>query len=363
MADKIRTAVVGATGVAGQQFLAALANHPQIQITKLAASPRSAGKPYADAIRSEAGQMNWYADAPLAPSLASLMVEDADQLDVSDIDLVFSCVESDAARKLESRYAEQTAVLSTASAFRYEDDVPILLPGVNLDQVGLLEKQRAKRGWKGFVSPNPNCTTVGLAITLAPLHRAFGVKRVLMTSMQAVSGAGRSPGVPALDAIDNIIPYIPKEEEKVEKETRKILGSFDGDRIHAADFAVSCTCTRVGVIEGHTESVFVQLERPVKAEEVTAAWREFGKDFVKAGYPTAPEALIHVSEDPYRPQVRLDRDAGDGMTTVVGRLREDPATTNGWKYMLVSHNTKMGAAKGTILVGEHLIAKGLIRRR
>jgi aspartate-semialdehyde dehydrogenase len=362
--QKIRVAVVGATGVAGQQFMAALARHPQMQVAKLAASTRSAGRTYAEAITTPAGQLSWYCDQPLDPHLAALQVEDAEELDVREIDLVFSCVESEPARRLEPRYAEHCPVISSASAFRYEADVPLLLPGVNLDHTQVLARQRAQRGWKGFIAPNPNCTTVGLAITLAPLHRAFGVKKVYMTSLQAVSGAGRSPGVIALDVVDNVIPYIPGEEEKVERETQKILGTWDGEGIRPADFTVSCTCTRIAVLEGHTESVFVQLERPATASELRAAWREFATDITAAGYPSAPEHLIEVSEDPFRPQVRLDRDRGEGMTTVVGRVRPDghgPSDSgHNWKYVLVSHNTKMGAAKGCLLMAEYLIQKGFI---
>jgi len=352
---KVRVAIVGATGVTGQQFIAALSDHPRLAVTHLAASARSAGKSYSDAIRQPSGQIAWYADAPLDPRIAALEVIEADAFDARQVDLVFSCVEAAPARELEPAYAEHVPVISTASAYRMESDVPLLIPGVNLDHAQLLERQR-ERGWKGFIAPNPNCTTVGLAITLAPLHRAFGVEHVHMVSMQAVSGAGRSPGVIALDILDNIIPFIPKEEEKVQVETQKILGRVAGGTVVPADFPVSCTCTRVPVIEGHTEAVHVRLSRAADADQIRAAWREFGAD----GYPSAPRALIHVHDDPFRPQVRLDRGLGDGMTTVVGRLRPDHSVANGWKYMLVSHNTKMGAAKGCILLAEHLIAEGII---
>jgi aspartate-semialdehyde dehydrogenase len=359
--QRLRVAVVGATGLAGQQFLAALSGHPQLHITKVAASARSAGKTYLEAITRDSGQLSWYGDGALDERIAKLTVENAEALDAREVDLVFSCVESGPARELEPKYAEHCPVVSTASAYRYEDDVPLLLPGVNPDHIGMLERQRSKRGWKGFIAPNPNCTTVGLAITLAPLHRAFGIKQVYMASMQAVSGAGRSPGVIALDVVDNVIPYIPGEEDKVEKETQKILGAFDGTDIRPADFGVSCTCTRIAVLEGHTEAVFVQLERTASEDEVRAAWREFAAEFTGRGYPTSPARLIEVTDDPYRPQVRLDRDCGDGMSTVVGRLRRDGDDGSRWKYVLVSHNTKMGAANGCILVAEHLIAEGLIR--
>jgi aspartate-semialdehyde dehydrogenase len=360
MTKKIPVAIVGATGLAGQQFVAALVDHPLFEVVRLAASSRSAGKPYREAIREASGQMKWYASGALDPRLGAIVVEDASQLDATSVGIVFTAVESDAARELEPRYAQTTPVLSTASAFRYEDDVPILIPGVNLGQAKLIETQQRRRGWKGFITPNPNCTTTGLAMTLAPLHEHFGLERVFMTSLQACSGAGRSPGVIGLDIIDNIIPFISGEEEKVQKETRKILGKLDGDAIVPAPFVVSCTCTRVPVLEGHTEAVYVELSRPATEAEVKGAWREFGAAFAAKGHPSAPRQLIHVNEDPYRPQPRLDRDAEDGMATVVGRLRRDEALPNGWKYLLVSHNTKMGAAKGAILVAEDLLAQGYI---
>ena len=360
--SRIPVAVAGATGLAGQQFLVALARHPRLQVVKLAASARSAGKRYAEALREPSGQVRWYAGGSLdgLGGLAELPVEDASAMQLEGVRLVFSALEADPARELEPRWAAEAAVLSTASAFRYEPDVPILVPGVNLEQVKLIEVQRRNRGWRGFITPNPNCTTTGLAITLAPLHERFGVRRVFMTSMQAVSGAGRSPGVIALDNIDNIVPFIPKEEEKVEKETRKILGRLDGDAIAPAPFSVSCTCTRVPVLEGHTESVFVELERPASEADVKSAWREHGAAFVAKGYPSAPRQLIVVHDDPFRPQVRLDRDVDDGMATTVGRLRRDDTLGHGFKYLLVSHNTKMGAAKGCILVAEHLVAEGYV---
>ncbi|MCG8418592.1 MAG: aspartate-semialdehyde dehydrogenase [Proteobacteria bacterium] len=361
--DQIRVAVVGATGLAGQQFLAALSGHPRFHVTTLAASTRSAGKSYAEAIRHSTGQLGWYANEPLDPTFADIKITPANDLDLSRIDLVFTAIESEPARELEPKYAAECPVISTASAFRYEDDVPLLLPGINMEQAVLLDRQRERRGWKGFISPNPNCTAVGLAITLAPLHRAFGVRRVHMVSLQAVSGAGRSPGVIALDVVDNVIPFIPKEEEKVAAETRKVLGVLDGDRIAPADVGISVTCTRIGVIEGHTEAVHVELAKDVSADDISAAWREHGADFLAAGYHSAPDRLIHVHDDPFRPQVRLDRDWGNGMTTVVGRLRRDETVPNGWKYVLVSHNTKMGAATGCVLVAEHLVAAGYVKPR
>jgi len=357
--SRIRVAVLGATGVAGQQFLACLAGHPQFEVKKLGASERSAGKKYGDAIKDAHGKVSWFAKDPLAPEFAALMVEDAAHMTPDGVDLVFTAVESDAAKHLEPRFAEKVPVVSTASAFRYEPDVPVFLPAVNLDHVGLIELQRRRRGWKGFITPGPNCTTTGLAITLKPLADAFGIDKVLMTSMQSVSGAGRSPGVLALDVIDNVIPYIAKEEEKVEREAKKILGKLDGDGIIDAPMTVSCTCTRVNVLEGHTESVFVGLKHKASVDEARRAMESFGREFVEMGLPSSPKHLITVSSDPYRPQPRLDRDNEDGMTTTVGRLREDPVL-GGVKYVLVSHNTRMGAAKGGLLIAEYLVKKGYI---
>jgi aspartate-semialdehyde dehydrogenase len=359
MASKLRVAVLGATGVAGQEFLAALPHHPMFEVVRLGASERSAGKIYRDAIRDAGGKVSWFAKKPLDDAFAQLPVEDAAHMTPDGIDLVFTAVESDAAKVLEPRFAEKVPVVSTASAFRYEPDVPVFLPAVNLDHAKLIDLQRKRRGWKGFVTPGPNCTTTGLAITLKPLADAFGLERVVMTSMQAVSGAGRSPGVLALDIVDNIVPYIAKEEEKVERETKKILGAFDGDGITDAKIAVSCTCTRVNVLEGHTESVFVGLSKKASVADAKKAMQEFGRGFVEMGLPSSPKQLITVSDDPNRPQPRLDRENEDGMTTTVGRLREEPVL-GGIKYMLVSHNTRMGAAKGAMLIAEYLVKAGYI---
>jgi aspartate-semialdehyde dehydrogenase len=359
--SRIPVAVVGATGLAGQEFLVSLAGHPMLEVVKVAASSRSAGKLMADAVKDDKGASRWFCTEPLPAEFAGLRVEDSATMTTAGVRLVFSAVEADVARELEPRCAASVPVISTASAFRYEPDVPVFLPGVNWDHAGLIDVQRKRRGWKGFISPGPNCTTVGLAMTLRPLDAAFGIERVLMTSMQALSGAGRSPGVVAMDVLDNIIPYIPKEEEKVERETVKILGKLMGDAIVPAPVSVSCTCTRVNVLEGHTESVFVQLKKkPASLDAVKAAWREFGSDLAALALPSAPKHLIALREDPYRPQVRLDRDEEGGMSTVVGRLREDPALPNGLKYLLVSHNTRMGAAKGAILVAEYLARTGHI---
>lgn len=358
---KKRVAVVGATGIAGQQFLVALDRHPWFEVVMLAASERSAGKTFGAAIRDpESGARRWWCLEEPPASVLDLPVENGDGLNVAGIDVVFSTVESAAARVLEPQYAKTTAVVSTASAFRYEADVPIMVPGVNLAHAALIDAQRRRRGWRGFVVPLPNCTAMGLVVTLKPLLDRFGVQRVLMTSMQGVSGAGRSPGVLALDILDNIVPYIPGEEEKVERETGKILGLMGEDGIAPATFPVSATCTRAAVTEGHTEAVTVSLGTHASPGAVVAAFREFGGELARLALPSAPHRLITVHEDPFRPQPRLDRDAEGGMTTSVGRVREDRALENGVKYVLVSHNTRMGAAKGAVLTAEYLATAGYL---
>ena len=357
----IRAAVVGATGIVGQQFLVALRDNPWIQVTALAASERSAGQSYRKAITdSSSGAVRWFCDEPPVVEAMDMPVVNATELSTKDIDVVFSAIDSGPAKTLEPQYAADIPVISTASAFRYEEDVPILVPGVNPDHARLLNTQRKRRNWKGFITPDPNCTTIGLAMTLKPLLDAFGLRSVIMTSMQAMSGAGRSPGVIGLDILDNVIPYIPGEEEKVQRETQKILGLLDGDSIRPASFAVSCTCTRVCVLEGHTESVFASTRKPCDVSSAIKAMREFTGDAAVAGLPSAPQRLILVNEDPFRPQPRLDRNNDNGMATTVGRVRPDPVLENGIKYMLVSHNTKMGAARGAVLVAEMLIRDGYI---
>ena len=358
---KLKTAVVGATGIAGQQFLAALTDHPFLEVTCLAASERSAGKTYKQAITQASGQVAWYMSTSLSEKFASMPVLNSTALPLGELDLVFSAVESDAARELESAYAAHVPVISTASAYRYESDVPIIIPAINGEHAGLVAAQRKNRGWKGFVLPIPNCTTTGLVIALAPLARTFGIDRVIMTSMQAVNGAGRSPVVIGLDIVDNIIPYIPKEEEKVERETQKILGARSGSAIQAAPFPVSCTCTRVPVLESHFEAVTVALSKSASVDEVKGAMREFGRNVGPATHPSAPKNWILVEEDPFRPQPRRDRDNDRGMATTVGRVREDRVLgAQGVKFCRVSHNTKMGAALGAVLVAEDLRVRGLL---
>ncbi|TMB04495.1 MAG: aspartate-semialdehyde dehydrogenase [Deltaproteobacteria bacterium] len=358
---KRAVAVVGATGVAGQQFLAALAGHPWFEVTALAASARSAGRPYGEAIRDPSGARRWWCSEEPAAEFLGLPLEDAARLDPGRVDLVFAAVESEAARELEPVYARAVPVVSTAAAFRYEPDVPIALPGVNLAaHLSLVEQQRQRRGWKGFILPLPNCTTVGLAISLKPLLDGFGLERVLMTSMQGLSGAGRSPGVIALDIVDNVIPYIPKEEEKVATETAKILGRLGEGGIAPHPAPVGATCTRAAVLEGHTIAVTIATTRPCSPSAAAEAMRAFRPDYAGLDLPSAPAHAIIVHDDPFRPQPRLDRDAEGGMATSVGRLRAEPAVERGLKYVALSHNTRMGAAKGAVLAAEYLCRTGVV---
>jgi len=358
----IKVAVLGATGIVGQQFITALNGHPWFQIEKLLTSARSAGKKYAEALRNvQTGALEWFCDSSLTGSVADMVAEDSSGFDPSSVDLIFSALESEQARSLEPSYAEHTPVVSTASAFRYEQDVPILIPGVNNEHIQALSLQKERRKWRGFIVPIPNCTTTGLAISLKPLHDDYTVDAVVMTSMQAVSGAGRSSGILALDITDNIIPFIPGEEEKVERETCKILGNFHG-AFFPAEIGISCTCTRVDVREGHTEAVYVKTRERCGVEDAKESMRRFSRSLADSGLPSAPSELLLVRDDPYRPQPRLDRDTNGGMTTVVGRLRDDKVL-GGVKYVLVSHNTKMGAAKGAVLVAELLHREGWLKGR
>ena len=357
----IKAAIVGATGIVGQQFLVALKNHPWIEISALAASEKSAGRSYKEAITdAQSGALRWFCEEPPLEEIMGMPVQNAIELDISAMDLVFSAIESDQAKILEPKFAVDKPVISTASAFRYDDDVPILIPGINSEHAKLLECQRKSRGWKGFITPIPNCTTTGLVITLKPIYEAFGLNAVIMTSMQAMSGAGRSPGVLGIDILDNVIPFIAGEEEKVQRETQKILGNYTGNSVNPARFDVSCTCTRVNVREGHTESVFVSTNKACTVNDFARVMRDYSSSANEAALPSAPKHMIIVLEDPFRPQPRLDRDAEDGMATVVGRIRRDNVLENGIKYLLVSHNTKMGAAKGAILVAELLIRDGYV---
>ena len=358
---KKKVAIIGVTGAVGQEFVLSLKDHPWFEVTQIAASERSAGKNYVDAIRDpDSGIIKWEVGGEIPEYIKGMTVKKIDEINAAELDLVFSAVESNAARDIETKFAKDVPVISTSSAYRYEDDVPILIPGINDEQSELLEIQKKNRGWKGWVAPLPNCTTTGLVITMKPLYEKYGVKKVMMTSMQAISGAGRSPGVSAMDVTDNIIPYIPKEEGKVRIETRKILGKLKDGKIEPADIRVSCTCTRVPVIDGHTESVFVETEKEVDPKNAKETYEQYNKEISVAGLPSAPKDYYAVHEDPTRPQPRIERQVGDGMTTTIGRLEKEELFDHGLKYMLFSHNKKMGSAKGAVLLAEMLYKKDKI---
>ncbi|MDA7944959.1 MAG: aspartate-semialdehyde dehydrogenase [Nitrosopumilus sp.] len=357
--ERKRVAVVGATGSVGQEFIQSLEGHPWFEVDQLAASERSAGKRYVDALRGPDGMIKWDAGGQVPAYAEGIQVRRIDELDTSRLDLAFSAVESEAARSIETGLAAEVPVISTSSAYRYEEDVPILIPGINDEQAGLLDVQSQRRGWKGWVAPLPNCTTTGLAITLKPLVEKYGARRVIMTSLQAISGGGRS-GVAAMGITDNVLPYIANEERKVMVETRKILGSLEGGRIRDADVRVSCTCTRVPVIDGHTESVSVETEKKIGPDDARRLYEEANSGISVAGLPSAPEKYYAFHEDPTRPQPRMERDVGGGMTTTIGRAEEMDLFGNGLKYVLFSHNKKMGSAKGAVLLAEMLCSKGKI---
>jgi aspartate-semialdehyde dehydrogenase len=354
---KLRAVLFGATGLAGQQFVSALAAHPWFELAAVAASPRNAGRRYAEALSGG----GWFLGEPLPSAVAAMPLLDPQAVKPGDYQLAFSAVEADVARELEPRAARLIPVFSTASAFRYEADVPLLLPPINGSHLALVRAQKA-RGFQGYIAPIPNCTTTGLAMCLAPLVERFGVQAVLMTSLQAVSGAGRSPGVAALDVLDNVIPFIPKEEGKVEAETRKILGQWVPGQAAVAPHAmrISATCTRVAVLEGHTETVSVSLGRAASLDEVRGALRDWRGDATARALPSTPPNWIEVLDAENRPQPRLDRETHGGMATSVGRLREEPVLTHGVKFVLVSHNTKLGAARGAVLVAELAKSQGLL---
>ncbi len=357
--DKKRVAIIGVTGAVGQEFVQSLHNHPWFEVTQIAASERSAGKKYLDAIKDANGIVAWDVGGEIPEYIKEMTVKSINELDVSQLDLVFSAVESVAARDIETKMAVDLPVISTSSAYRYEDDVPILIPGINDEQSELLEIQKKNRNWKGFVAPLPNCTTTGLAITLKPLLEKYGAKKVMMTSMQAISGGGKS-GVSAMGITDNILPYIPKEEGKVRLETRKILGKLKDGKIEDADIRISCTCTRVPVIDGHTESVFVETTKEIDPSKAKETYNQSNKDISVLGLPSAPKDYYAFHEDPTRPQPRMERTVGDGMTTTIGRVEKEELFDNGLKYMLFSHNKKMGSAKGAVLLAEMLYKKGKI---
>jgi len=348
MGQKHRVGILGATGTVGQRFIQLLEDHPQFEVTALAASDRSQGKAYRDACAWRlAGEMPRRVKAlvvgPCTPPL--------------DCELVFSSLPSKAALEAEDAFARHGyAVISNSSAYRMQQDVPLLIPEINHEHLSLLDRQRTAGGYeKGFIVTNPNCSTIMIA--LAPLHARFGVEAVIITTMQALSGAGY-PGVPSLDITDNVLPFIENEEEKVETETRKILGRFDDNSIKEAEIRMSAQCNRVNVSDGHMAAVRVKLAQRAEAEEVREALASFTSLPQEMRLHSAPAHPIIVRDEPDRPQPRLDRDAGYGMSVTVGRIARD--TVLDYRFVTLSHNTIRGAAGAAILNAELLIAKRLL---
>lgn len=351
MKDKIPVAVLGATGSVGQRFISLLDQHPWFRVTALAASDRSAGKTYRQACRwiLPEAMPAWAEEMLLMPSAPKLLQQAR---------IVFSALPADEARVIEPLFAAAgVAVCSNASAFRREADVPLLLPEVNADHIRLVEQQRVNHGWKGCIVTNPNCTSTGLTLALKALDDRFGVTRVMAVSLQALSGAGY-PGVPSLDVVDNVIPYISGEEEKLEWEPRKMLGRLESGQVALAPLKVSAHANRVPVTDGHLVCASVELSNPVDAEKAMEAFRQFLTHELAADLPSTPRPVIAVSDLPDRPQPRLDRMAGKGMTTVVGRVRQDPLLH--LKFVVCSHNTIRGAAGGSIYNAELLVKEGLV---
>ena len=350
MTRKIPVGILGATGTVGQRFIQLLHEHPWFEITWLAASDRSAGKAYSDAAK-------WNLATPIPANIAAMKVSAAAP-DSSTPKLVFAALDATAAQQIEPAFAEAGhAVVSNSSAFRMAEDVPLIIPEVNGDHVPLIKTQKWYKKNGGFMVTNPNCSAIGLVLALAPLHRRFGIDKIFVATMQAISGAGY-PGVPSMDILGNVIPYIAKEEDKMEAETRKLLGSLNGSRVIDADLVLSAHCNRVAVEDGHTESVSLKLRKPATAEEILDTWKEFRCLPQKLKLPTAPEQPVIYETAPDRPQPRLDRDRGRGMSAVCGRLR--PCNIFDWKFTVLSHNTIRGAAGAAVLNGELLKAQGYI---
>ncbi|NPA05373.1 MAG: aspartate-semialdehyde dehydrogenase [Crenarchaeota archaeon] len=349
MADRVKVAVLGATGLVGQVFVKLLSGHPFFEIAYLAASERSAGKRYVEAV-------NWVlgGDPPgeVADLTVGLVKPDAIP---GDVELVFSALPSSVALDVEVGAARRGfTVVSNASPLRLEADVPLIIPEINWDHIRLLEVQRRRRGWRGAIVKNSNCTTAILTLSLKPLLDRFGLEEVFVSTMQAVSGAGYR-GVPSVAIIDNIIPFIRNEEEKVMNESRKILGTLRGDHVEPASFRIYATCTRAPVINGHMETVYARLARSASIEDVLAAWEEFrGLE----GLPTAPAKPVIVRREADRPQTRLDRDAGGGMSVSVGRYTLYSERL--LRYIVLGHNLVRGAAGNTILIAEMMYREGLL---
>lgn len=347
--SKIPVGILGATGIVGQRFIQLLEHHPWFEVAWLAASDRSEGRTYADAAR-------WRLKTAIPAKVAGMVVSPAKPDGAPKI--IFAALDSGIAAELEPRFADAgCGVISNSSALRMAKDVPLVIPEVNPDHVKLIECQSWRRKSGGFVVTNSNCSAMGLVLALAPLHKQFELETVMAVTMQAVSGAGY-PGVASLDILGNVIPYIAKEEEKMEEETQKLLGTLNGSGIIPAPFKMSAQCNRVAVEDGHTESVSVKFKSKVGAEEVLGAWREFSGIPQEKKFPTAPEIPVRYVDANDRPQPRFDVDFGHGMTTTVGRLR--PCNVLDWKFTVLSHNTIRGAAGAALLNAELLKDQGYL---
>ena len=349
MSAKIPVGVLGATGAVGQKFIKLLENHPWFEVTEVAASERTSGRLYGDAV-------SWKQTTPIPTTVRPLEVRPCNP----DLKcrIVFSGLDAAVAGPIEDAFAQAGyVVLSNSKNHRLDEDVPLVIPEVNHDHLGLIPIQRQNRKAKGYIVTNSNCTTMFLAMALGPIHKAFTIEKVFMVSMQAVSGAGY-PGVPSLDILGNVIPFISGEEEKVEIETRKILGTFNGKTIDLADFPVSAQCNRVAVEDGHTESVSVKLARKTSAQELAELLRNYSSLPQQLHLPSAPEEPFIVMEAPDRPQPRFDVNRSNGMATVVGRIR--PCSIFDFKFTLMGHNTIRGAAGASILNAELLKAQGML---
>ncbi len=350
---RIGVAILGATGTVGQEFIKLLLNHPWFEIRALTASPASAGKPYHKVAR-------WHLEMDIPEELRDMTVLPTDpqalKEEEPEVSLVFSALPSEIAKEAEPKFAEAGYVVcSNASAYRMHEDIPLVIPEVNPDHLKLIEVQRKKRGWSGAIVTNPNCTTIVLVLSLKPLVDEFGVRRLFVSTMQAISGAGYE-GLPSMAMIDNVIPFIEREEEKVETETLKILGKLVGESVVPASIGVSASCNRVHVLHGHTETVFVELEKEASPEEVAEVMDRFTGEPQRLELPTAPKKPIHVRPEANRPQPRFDRDAEGGMAVVVGRIRKDPILENGIKYVVTGHNLIRGAAGASVLNAELMVA-------
>jgi aspartate-semialdehyde dehydrogenase len=346
MQKKHPIGILGATGMVGQRYIQLLENHPWFEVTWLAASDRSSGKPYGEAAK-------WRLDTPLPERIANMTVAPAEPEGAPKI--IFASVDAAIARELEPKFAATgCAVVSNSSAFRMAPNVPLVLPEVNADHLHLIEEQSWRKESGGYIVTNSNCTVMGPVLALKPIEDRFGIEQIFAVSMQAVSGAGY-PGVASMDILDNVVPYIPNEEEKMEEEMLKLLGKLEGHAVTPLAARVSASCNRVPVVDGHTVSISIKLGAPATREEILAAWAEF-RPLAGQALPTAPDQPVQWAPQNDRPQPRLDRNRGNGMAVTVGRLR--PCGLLDWKFTVLSHNTIRGAAGATILNAELLASLG-----